>query len=25
VYVTGNKTGRPFGTDGVVLRIVPAN
>jgi hypothetical protein len=25
VYVIGNKTGRPFGTDGVVLRIVPAN
>jgi hypothetical protein len=23
VYVTGNQTGRPVGTDGVVLRIVP--
>jgi glucose/arabinose dehydrogenase len=24
VYVTGNQTGRPVGTDGFVLRIVPA-
>jgi hypothetical protein len=23
VYVTGNQTGRPFGTGGFVLRIVP--